>query len=364
MVVADAVAPRGERIKVLDFGIAKLTEASGFVQGDTTRSNLLMGTPRYMSPEQCRGAGKTDAKADVYSLGVLLFQFLAGRLPFVSTAPGELIVMHMTEPPPPLQSLAPEAPAAAATLVAQMLAKPAASRPTMAEIAQQLQAMLRLLDGRPGGSAEVAAVAPSGSLPGSPPTLLGPAAAPPSAASPAAPSLLPSSTTPLSVTSYEVEASSGPGASDPVVPAASSTLGQSLGQSLGPLPASRASRRRYLLVAPAVALLFITAVGARRLLAPAAVSAPAAATAPAGREPPAPAPAPLLPPSTDPPSSNGTAAAAAPLAAAGKDAARLGSRATSRAPAAPPPRAPLRRPPAKKSDRKSQGEKSLFDSID
>ena len=72
-VVPDAAMPRGERIKILDFGIAKL-------QGDNHTSNVqtetgrLMGTPYYMSPEQCRGAGDIDHRTDIYSLGCVLYQ--------------------------------------------------------------------------------------------------------------------------------------------------------------------------------------------------------------------------------------------------------------------------------------------------
>ena len=342
MVVADPVAPRGERIKVLDFGIAKLTEAPGFVPGDATRSNLLMGTPRYMSPEQCRGAGKTDAKADVYSLGVMLFQFLAGRLPFVSGAPGELIVMHMTEPPPPLLSLAPEAPEVVATLIEQMLAKAAASRPAMGEVAQQLQALLRSLEGRPSSSLEVAALAP----------------AQPTARSPADKREVSSSTTPLSVTSFEVEASSA--RSGLGQPAAASTLGHSLGQSLGPLRISGAGKRRYLLMAPVLALLLVVAVGVRHRLAPAV---PAASV---GRMQLAGTPDPAARSTTGNNVRDGGASAPPVLTAvpAGSEVARLGSQPPPKPPAVLPPRAPPRGPAAKKPERKLKGGKSLFDSID
>jgi len=71
MLVADPIAPGGERVKILDFGIAKLTKAidRGSVKTDTL---AVMGTPMYMSPEQCAGAGGVDAKTDVYSLGCVL----------------------------------------------------------------------------------------------------------------------------------------------------------------------------------------------------------------------------------------------------------------------------------------------------
>ena len=73
IMIVDGEAPGEERTKVLDFGIAKLREP---MQGpaDMTRSDVLMGTPGYMSPEQCRGAGGVDEKTDVYSFGVMLFR--------------------------------------------------------------------------------------------------------------------------------------------------------------------------------------------------------------------------------------------------------------------------------------------------
>src|SRR5579862_22652 len=102
--VPDPDATRGERVKVLDFGIAKL----GGDDPSMTRAGALMGTPSYMSPEQARGAGEVDARADLYSLGCLLYHMLAGRPPFVSNGDGELIAMHLFAEPQPLCELVPD----------------------------------------------------------------------------------------------------------------------------------------------------------------------------------------------------------------------------------------------------------------
>ena len=116
------------RIKILDFGIAKLL--AGESQGPSlTRTGRLMGTPIYMSPEQCRGAGAVDHRSDIYALGCMLFEMATGRPPFKADSMGELIAAHLTEAPPTLHSLVPQAPAELNALVASMLAKPPAERP-------------------------------------------------------------------------------------------------------------------------------------------------------------------------------------------------------------------------------------------
>ena len=79
MLVPDAEMPGGERVKVLDFGIAKLASDPS-QQGNLavrTRTGAVMGTPVYMSPEQCRGNGSIDDRTDVYALGVMLFENMA-----------------------------------------------------------------------------------------------------------------------------------------------------------------------------------------------------------------------------------------------------------------------------------------------
>jgi eukaryotic-like serine/threonine-protein kinase len=103
--VPDREAPGGTRVKVLDFGIAKLAnEASGAVK---TQAGVVMGTPTYMAPEQCRSAGEVDHRADIYALGCILFEMVCGRPPFRCASLGQLIAAHMFEPPPLPSSFGP-----------------------------------------------------------------------------------------------------------------------------------------------------------------------------------------------------------------------------------------------------------------
>tara|TARA_R110002073_G_scaffold256849_5_gene419605 strand:+ start:72716 stop:74428 length:1713 start_codon:yes stop_codon:yes gene_type:complete len=86
-------------VKLLDFGIAKLT---GDQPGSSrTRTGIVMGTPAYMSPEQCEGKGNIDQRTDVYALGVVLYQMITGQVPFLGSGYGEILVQHLTQPPPP-----------------------------------------------------------------------------------------------------------------------------------------------------------------------------------------------------------------------------------------------------------------------
>jgi hypothetical protein len=123
-----------ERMKVLDFGIAKLQMPQ---PGDSvkTRTGTLMGTPIYMSPEQCRGTKTVDHRSDVYSLGVILYEMLVGQPPFVSDGFGELVNMHLNVPPPSPRAQRPEISEQLDGIVLKMLAKNPEDRyPDMASL--------------------------------------------------------------------------------------------------------------------------------------------------------------------------------------------------------------------------------------
>jgi len=96
-------------VKILDFGIAKI-QVDRFLEisTDITRSQVLLGTPLYMSPEQCKGAAKIDARSDVWSLGVVLWELLSGTSPFPQPRSlGALMASIITEELPLIQDLAP-----------------------------------------------------------------------------------------------------------------------------------------------------------------------------------------------------------------------------------------------------------------
>jgi serine/threonine-protein kinase len=102
----------------------------------------------YMSPEQCAGAGKVDDRTDVYALGCVLFQMLAGRPPFYAEGAGELIGMHLFQPPPSLLEICPTLPKPIAAIVARMLTKEKSQRPNMALIAEELRQLLSVQTGQ------------------------------------------------------------------------------------------------------------------------------------------------------------------------------------------------------------------------
>ena len=91
-------------VKLLDFGIAKLTAEGNGPLSQHTRTGMVIGTPTYMSPEQCDGKGNIDNRADIYALGVMMYELLTGRVPFPGDGFGEVLVAHLTrEPEPPSQ---------------------------------------------------------------------------------------------------------------------------------------------------------------------------------------------------------------------------------------------------------------------
>jgi eukaryotic-like serine/threonine-protein kinase len=127
--VPDRGAPGAIRVKILDFGIAKLTGRPLAGQPGRPRTkNLILGTPAYMAPEQCRGGAEVDARADLYAVGCLLFELLTGRPPFVASGDGEVMAMHIYEPPPRLSNLAPHLPVELDALLAKLLTKDPADR--------------------------------------------------------------------------------------------------------------------------------------------------------------------------------------------------------------------------------------------
>ena len=140
----------GERAKLLDFGIAKLaSEHTG--QAAMTRTGMMMGTPAYMAPEQCKGAGNVDHRSDLYAVGCILFEMVCGRPPFVAEGAGEVIAHHIFTAPPAPSALARLTPRLE-QIILRALAKDAAHRFGSAE---EMNAALQAI--APGESARMAA---------------------------------------------------------------------------------------------------------------------------------------------------------------------------------------------------------------
>ena len=116
------------QVKILDFGVAKILASPDGASSVKTRTGSLMGTPLYMSPEQCKGAGVLDHRTDIYSLGVILFEMLSGRPPFNAEGVGELFAKHMLEDPPLVTEFVPSAPPHMAAAIMKSLAKDAGAR--------------------------------------------------------------------------------------------------------------------------------------------------------------------------------------------------------------------------------------------
>jgi len=116
----DRTSVCGLRTKVLDFGVAKLLTGDS---ASKTRTGAILGTPMYMSPEQCRGLSKIDARADVYSLGCMMYVMAAGQAPFSGEGVGDVLAAHIYQPAPSLAEHAPHVSAALCQVVARAMAK-------------------------------------------------------------------------------------------------------------------------------------------------------------------------------------------------------------------------------------------------
>ncbi len=116
----------GTRVKVLDFGIAKLQREAGAMH--KTQTGSVLGTPLYMSAEQCRGAGGVDHRSDIYSFAVVLFEMLAGRPVFVGDGFADLLRQHLVEPPPSVRIWRADVPAALEAAIFRALQKEPADR--------------------------------------------------------------------------------------------------------------------------------------------------------------------------------------------------------------------------------------------
>ncbi len=119
-------------VKVLDFGLAKLTEKASELNSDSdvqtqmyvkTNPGAVLGTTSYMSPEQAKGIPNIDARTDVFSLGVVLYEMLTGRLPFQGSSPGEVIGAIMYEAPKPIARYSTECPPELERIVTKALQK-------------------------------------------------------------------------------------------------------------------------------------------------------------------------------------------------------------------------------------------------
>jgi len=162
--VPDAATALGERVKVLDFGIAKLADDSGG-SAHKTSTHMIFGTPRYMSPEQCKSTAKVDERSDIYALGCMLFEMVCGRPPFEGDS-GELIAMHQLMPAPTASSSRADLPASLDAAITAMLAKQPADRPSkMNDVLALLGARVSAITPVPSKPVEVApTIAPDATM--------------------------------------------------------------------------------------------------------------------------------------------------------------------------------------------------------
>jgi serine/threonine-protein kinase len=132
----------GPQVKILDFGIAKLADSgTAGNEDDGSHANaMLVGTPHYMAPEQAR-AQLVGTPADLYALGLIAFEMLAGRPAFDGETPGDVLVAQLQATPPRLADLRPDAPEGLDEMVEQLLLKDPSMRPTATDVRRALRAL-------------------------------------------------------------------------------------------------------------------------------------------------------------------------------------------------------------------------------
>ncbi len=148
MLLESAGSGLGSSVKIVDFGIVKVLNSGEQIGQGLTMQGEVFGSPLYMSPEQCAGS-KLDARADMYSVGVTLFQALAGKPPLLGRTAAETTIMHHTAIPPAMSEVAGVAfPPELEALVAKMLAKAPEDRySSLAEVASLLLSLERKYSG-------------------------------------------------------------------------------------------------------------------------------------------------------------------------------------------------------------------------
>ncbi len=128
------------RVKVLDFGIAKLKSSAD--TGTLTQQGMIVGTPFYMSPEQCKGE-ELDARSDIYSLGIILYEMLTGQVPFQAATPVGVVLKHANEPPRPPRELREGIPVTVQDVILRALKKlPEERQESAIQLAQEFEIAL------------------------------------------------------------------------------------------------------------------------------------------------------------------------------------------------------------------------------